>query len=383
MNARSYIAIFITFLFVLSPLAWAADDGINARVMTRNVYVGANVFAAFDVDDPADFPAAAGDVLAEIIRSDFLSRAERIAQEIRQQQPHAIGLQEVWNIQATPQNGGAPIAVDYLEVLMAALASQGQRYVVAVVQTQMDLTLPALLPDDQGRRVPYFGSVQDRTVILVRHNVAWANAASGLYETRFSTDFGFDVVRGWNSIDLVFAGNPYRFVNTHLEPESIAEGLVQTAQAFELRAKLAELASLYGSLPEVVVGDFNSDPDDLPCTTPLCELFGVAGFTPYTVLTSPVLGAIDPVFGAPLVDAWELRNNEQWADGKTCCLISLEQDGLDGIERRVDLILIRDATANGVTVRLTGDDAKRKTQGGFYGSDHLGVFGRMTLIPAH
>ena len=37
----------------------------------------------------------------------------------------------------------------------------------------------------------------------------------------------------------------------------------------------------------------------------------------------------------------------------------------------------------GVTVRLSGDNPKRQTPDGLYGSDHLGVTARMTLIPAY
>jgi endonuclease/exonuclease/phosphatase family metal-dependent hydrolase len=383
MNKRSLVAALSGLLLMFSIASPAADDGVNARVMTRNLYVGADVFLALDIPDPSEFPFAAGAVLGEIIGSNFPARAERLAQEIRQAQPHAVGLQEVWNIRATPVAGGDPIDIDFLEILVAALADQGQKYTIAVVQTNIDLTLPVLLSDGQGGFLPYLGSVQDRTAILVRHNVAWGNATSDLYAARVPTDLGFDIVRGWTSVDVVFSGNAYRFVNTHLEVEGFGDGLFQTLQAFELRSKLAELASLYGHLPEVVLGDFNSDPADSPCMTALCASFGVAGFTPYTVLTDPLLGLLDPAFGGPLLDTWEVRRNDRGANGHTCCFTSILQDDLDGLDRRVDLIWTRGTALTGVTVRLSGDEPKRRTDDGLFASDHLGVFGRMTLMPAH
>jgi len=235
-------------------------------------------------------------------------------------------------------------------------------------------------------RLPYSGNIQDRDVILVRHNVAWANAVGGNFDAAVPVDlpppFNFEILRGWTSVDLVFGGNAYRFVNTHLEVESFADGLFQTAQAFELRAVLGYLGNVFGPLPEVVVGDFNSDEDDPPCTTPLCVAFGVAGFTPYLVLSNPALDQVNPAFGSALTDTWNLRNNDRRADGDTCCYTSLAQDDAAGINRRVDLIWLRGTAATGVTVHLSGDDPKRQTPSGLYGSDHLGVSARMTLMPA-
>jgi hypothetical protein len=78
--------------------------------------------------------------------------------------------------------------------LVAALADPGQKYAIAVVQTNIDMTLPVLLGDRQRGSLPYLGSVQDRTAILVRHNVAWGNATSDLYAARVPTDLGYDIV---------------------------------------------------------------------------------------------------------------------------------------------------------------------------------------------
>lgn len=369
-------------------VAWA-DGATNARVMTRNLYIGANVFQAIAVP-PDQIPDAAGDVLAEILASDFGSRAKVLADEIARSQPHAVGLQEVWQVLGTPYGPGEPIDIDFLDILTSELAARGQKYEVVVAHTNLDLTLPLVnLPVAPGVRLPYSGTIRDRDAILVRHNVAWSNALGDNFATAVPVVFpppfdglSFDILRGWTSVDLVFGGNAYRFVNTHLEVESFLDGLFQTAQAFELRGTLGYLASTLGPLPEVVVGDFNSDPDDEPCVSPLCVAFGVAGFTPYLVLSDPDLGLVSPAFGAALTDAWTLRNNSRGADGDTCCYDSLGQADDAGITRRVDQIWVRGTSTAGVTVRLTGDDAGRQTPDGLYGSDHLGVAGRMTLVPA-
>jgi len=367
----------------------AADGATNARVMTRNLYIGANVFEAIAVP-PGQIPDAAGDVLADIIASDFPARARVLAGEIARSQPQALGLQEVWKISGVPYGPGEPIAIDFLDLLLAELAAHGQKYDVAIANTNLELTLPLVnLPVAPGVRFPYSGTIEDRDAILVRHNVAWSNAIGGNFAAAVPVDFdepyeflSFDILRGWTSVDLVFGGNAYRFVNTHLEVESFADGLFQTAQAFELRGVLGYLATAFGPLPEIVVGDFNSDEDDPPCMTALCVAVGVAGFTPYLVLSDPDLDQLNPAFGEPLIDVWTLRQNDRKSSGDTCCYDSLDQGDAAGISRRVDLIWKRGADVAGPTVRLTGDDAKRQTPQGLYGSDHLGVHSRMTITPA-
>lgn len=340
-----------------------AAGATNAPVMTRNLYIGADLAAALDVQDPSEIPAAAGEVLAQILASDFPSRAKVLAQEIAQKQPHVVGLQEVWDVQAIDLNGLAPdIDLDFLQILMSELAARGQKYSVAVANENVFVpNLPALVP---GLGL-YLGQIRDRDVILVRHNVAWSNPMMGTFPTLIPTPFGFDIVRGWTSVDIVFGGNPYRFVNTHLEPESSGDGCVQTLQAFDLQVALGFLDATLGVLPEVVAGDFNSDPADPGCAA-------IGGMSPYMIMVA-----------SSFTDAWSLRNNDRRATGETCCFDSLDTSESQTLARRVDQIWIRRADANGVTVRLTGDDAKRATPDGLFGSDHLGVIARMSLIPAN
>jgi hypothetical protein len=385
MNVRIFAMVVAAILLGMPTLDADAKDALGARVMTRNLYIGADVFDAINVP-PADVPDAAGDVLAEIVAADFPGRAELLADEIRRRQPQAVGLQEVWNVQAQSLVGGPPINIDFLEILKAALADRGQKYSVAVVQQNLDLTLLANLPDPSGSRTPYLGTVTDRDVILVRHNVAWANPAHGAYATVVPVpSLGFDIVRGWTSVDVVFAGNAYRFFNTHLEVQGFGDRAVQTFQAAEIFGILATLRMTYGALPEIVVGDFNSDPDDPPCGNPACLLFGEP-VNPYLVLADPPVPfgcRINPAVECfeGLGDIWYERNNDRNGTGATCCHDPLDDTSLSGITRRIDLIWTRGSTSRGTTVRLEGDDPRRRTEGGLFPSDHLGVFGRLTLIP--
>ena len=363
MKIRTVLGALLAPVLLVCSTSAVAADATNARVMTRNIYIGANVFDAINVP-PEQIPIAAGQVLADILASDFPGRARLLAKEIAEKQPHAVGLQEVWSIQAVSATAPA-IDLDFLAILMAELDARGQKYDVAVANTNVFVPgLPAFIPD-VGL---YLGQILDRDVILVRHNVAWANPAMGTYPTLIDLPdppFNFDIVRGWTSVDVAFGGNPYRFVNTHLEVESFGEGCIQTLQAIDLQFALGGLAFQFGPLPEVVVGDFNSDPDDPGCAP-------AGGASPYSVMLSQ-----------GFTDAWDLRNNDRQSDGDTCCYDALAQDDDAGITRRVDLIWIRGTDANGVTVRLSGDNPKRQTPDGIYASDHLGVTARMSLVPAY
>lgn len=364
MKTRIVFCAFVAMTLTAAASSPVAAQATNAAVMTRNVYIGADLSAAFDVEDLSEIPAAAGVVLANILASNFPARAELLAQEIARNQPHVVGLQEVFDIQAEVVFGSASapdIDLDFLEILISKLAAQGQHYSVAVENQNVFAPVPlAIIPGGVG----YQGHVRDRDVILVRHNVAWSNPMMGTYPTLIPTPFGFDLVRGWTSVDIVFGGNAFRVVNTHLEVESSGAGCVQTLQAFDLHDALAFLDTTLGVLPQVVIGDFNSDPGDPGCAA-------IDDLSPYEIMA-----------GSSFTDVWVHRHNDLFATGETWKFESLDASQDPTLTRRVDQIWIRRADASGVTVRLTGDDPKDTTPEGLYASDHLGVAARMTLIPA-
>jgi len=355
--------VFATTLVVVAPRP-AAAQATNAIVMTRNVFIGADLSAAFAVQDPSEIPAAAGEVLADILASNFPERAKLLAREIAQKQPHVVGLQEVCDIQASDVffRTAPDIDLDFLQILVSELAALDQNYSIAVENQNVFAPVPlAITPTGAW----YQGYVRDRDVLLVRHNVAWSNPMKGTYPTKIPTPFGFDVVRGWVSVDVVFGGNAYRVADTHLEVESSGAGCVQTLQALDLQAALAYLDAALGVLPQVMIGDFNSDPTDPGCVP-------IGNLSPYKIMT-----------GSGFTDAWLVRQNDLFATGLTWKLESLDASHAPTLTRRVDQVWVRRIEAEGVAVRLTGDDPKRTTPEGLFASDHLGVAARMTLIPAN
>src|SRR6266568_1206626 len=99
-------------------------------VMTQNLYVGADVdlvIHALTTPDPNDDFAALMAAIETVGKTAFPARAEAIADEIARARPHAVGLQEVSDIDIDLQPLGMPVVVHqhFLEILQDALARRG------------------------------------------------------------------------------------------------------------------------------------------------------------------------------------------------------------------------------------------------------------------
>ena len=321
------------------------------RVMTRNLYLGADLGPALRATDAPTFLAAVANIYAAKEATDFEVRAEAIAKEIRITAPDLVGLQEVsqW-VTSTPTGTETE---DFLVVLDEALAERGMDYAVASVS---DNAVIGPVPLISPCATPGACSItfKDRDVILVNEQtrrLQWRNPQSGTYsaqEVFIPPLEGASPVsfrRGWTSIDGRFRGEPFHFVNTHLETASFPE--TQLAQAQELLAGPA-----FGRGADLVVGDMNSAPDDRP--TP----------NPYSVLT------------ARLRDAWWVRHG---APGYTCCQPPTLTNPTSQLSRRIDLILVRGARP--VTARVVGNVPFAATPP-LWASDHAGVVAALQLRQA-
>lgn len=384
------------FVSALSAAAWA--DGQNAyqagplKVASYNLYVGGNILLPLNVP-PEDFPAAAAEVIDQILVTNYPERAMKLSNLLRHEWPQLVGLQEVYEVKICldPAQTQCLLDQDYLEILLANLNERTDSYREVATVTNIDLqNLPAVLSTEPP--LPVFVSITDRDVILAHRFVATSNPVTGNYAAALPVDNpllppGFSVLRGYAMVDAAVLGREYRFVNTHLEVTGRGSELepffraVQAGQALEL---VGLLQQQYDQT-QVVVGDFNSDPFDGPfvdCAFP--DGMGGAIFdtcpTPYAVLS----GA-NP-FGAVYTDIW-LERDGPFDLGHTCCQATRLDNEFSQLDERVDHIWARQASDYAglpflvnVHVNVIGEEEKDKTvPSGLWPSDHGGVAARLVL----
>lgn len=323
------------------------NDGPPVVVMTRNLYVGADldaVVGALLTPDPDDDLPALGEAIATMQATDFGARAAAIVAEIARSRPVAIGLQEVSTIQVpTPQG---LLVIDYLPILQAMLAGAGLNYVVAAEVTNIDLALPL------GGGLA--ATLIDRDVLLV----AGSAQVVGTSSANFSTDLplGFTTIkRGWVRADLRIAGKTISVVSTHLESGPGGPGLIRQAQA----------AELIGLLPTgnavILMGDLNDVPG------------------------SPMHGILS---AGGLVDVWAGVAPAQ--PGYTCCHLPDLSNPASVLDQRIDYVMVRGGfmTGNGklvggVRAEIIGEevaDRIPRPAGSIWPSDHAGLV--VSLPPA-
>jgi endonuclease/exonuclease/phosphatase family metal-dependent hydrolase len=262
------------------------DAPATFGVMTRNVYLGADLTAGVHATDVQGLVNAAGGILNQVDENKFQVRAKGLAAEILGKQPALVGLQEVadWRTEPCTQNPLPPKATqvryDYLKLLLAQLNKGKRRYKAVIAEPEFDFEVWANTDgnDATGGVGCPFGSEIDarltmRDVILARVGaVTTSHAKSGHYKTLLQekpAGVALNVTRGWVRVDAKLpTGFRFRFVDTHLESfdssttnatntgKDVSNGQIRKAQAKELFAKGGPAT---GKLPVVLVGDLNSD----------------------------------------------------------------------------------------------------------------------------
>lgn len=259
------------------------------KVMTRNLYLGADLSPAIESSGPGEFAAANGQILRDVDTNNFPVRARGLAKEIIAKGPDLVGLQEValWRTNDTPNLGPAlngdpktakTVKYDFLKLLMNRLNARNKRYRIVKVQRELDFEAPAdyngapgdsdggstemaLMPDAEmnGRL-----TMRDAILAKVGAGVVTRNARSDNFETAYTPTVSgvpVRVDRGWVSVDAKVRGSRMlHFVDTHLEA---FENAAKTAQARELIARGGPARS---RLPVILVGDLNSDDNTVSAT---------------------------------------------------------------------------------------------------------------------
>jgi len=367
---------------------------IQVKVMTRNLYLGADIFKVVEAalyPDPElngmDVPIAVAEVFQTMINTNFPARAEAIADEIFKAKPHVIGIQEAstYYIQ-TPSDlqsdypvQANQLVVDFYTVLNEALKARGLYYDAYTV-TNADIELPMV---DLGS--PTFLSdvrLVDHDMILVRKRFPSLEQVQGNYDDQLGLSVsGVPVAftRGYLVVDVDIKGNAFRFVNTHLEVRSAPGSynrVVQDRQMQDL-LELVDLLSIDDPKPVIMVGDFNSSPEDEPGMGPHPDEGMVDYLPPYMRATA-----------AGYLDTWLLQ--KRYDEGYTSGFDELVSDPDAALTTRIDHIFVDpgDTIIGKVKADVVGDEIEDMVPndllpGDLWPSDHAGVVAKIKFAKKH
>jgi endonuclease/exonuclease/phosphatase family metal-dependent hydrolase len=354
---RGALACALILSLVLAPTAAAEaaqrKKPVDVTVMTRNIYLGGDIFGPIVARDRAEFERLAGVLWNEVRSTDFVgTRAALLAREIKRTKPDVVGLQEValWRRGPDGVKDGAAtpatqVVYNWLKTFRRRLASQGLRYAVAVKQREANIEAPI----DAGFDVRL--TMFDVILVKKRKGLRVTRRLKDNYDTEIGVPTPVGTLtsrRGWTAVDVRFKGKRFRFVNTHLEAATDA---TREAQAREL---IGRGGPLRGKRQYIVVGDFNSDPQDRESD----------------------VGAFNILSDFGLVDTWPRR----FGPGFSCCLADsgARDPNADAFDHRIDLILAK-PKLRAIRGQVVGDEVRDRAPNGLWPSDHAGVVTRLRL----
>jgi len=365
---------------IAAPSAAGAKPQQIVRVMTRNLYLGADLTPGLDATSLPALNDAVGGIFNQVKENDFPVRAKGLAQEILKTRPDLVGLQEaaLWRTEPTCKYILPPgpytathVVYDYVKLLLRQLNRGKARYTVVATEPEFDFETEANTDGSPDHSCDEDVRLTMRDAILARVNdgITWRNAHAGHFKTLLEPKLvglvPVAVTRGWISVDVKVRGSRwFRFVDTHLEsyddqasnPTSqgteVGNGEIREAQARELIQKGGPAS---GRFPVILVGDLNSDvktplkPGDQLADQALLN----AGFRERSTYTPLSCCLNTPVLSVP------------GGGGK-----------VSDFNHKVDHVMTSDPKQiKQVGSTVTG----RHPVNGFWDSDHAGTFSVLTL----
>lgn len=350
-------------------LAAPANAADNVTVMTRNVFLGADLGPALRASGTTEFINAAGEIFQQLQTTNFPKRAKGLADEIQARKPDLIGLQEVALWREGPVNLNAvleqkptasKVYQDFLKILLKQVNKGPVKYEVVKVQNEFDFEAPTDIDGDPNTGI--LGADKDMRLTMrdaILRRTGKRIKVKGLKGAQYTKKNSFSVtvagrvkvtsLRGWLSTRAKVGKGPwFTFANTHLE------AFDDRTQVPSIRAKQAkEFAAAMDKVkgPLIAVGDFNSDsPGLVPGDEQAFEALTKAGFKD--------IGTTTPM---------------------SCCVASddMQQQGdVSEFDHRVDQIFT--TTPKKVEKVKTWVVGLEQSYG-FWHSDHAGVVGKYAL----
>lgn len=384
--ARPRAALVVALAALIALTALVAAPGADAKpkqkkavavkLMTRNIFLGADLTPALNAGSFEEFTAANGAILHEVEQTDFPRRAFGLSREIAQKRPDLIGIQEgAWWRTGPPPTIEAPFAqgpdgnftattdkYNFLQILQDALKDRGLNYKIAVEKVEFDFEAPADYDGNPNTGLfggEVMGRLTMRDAILVNEDskvkAKLKNPRTGTYASLFTPNISgieVPVTRGWTAGDVTVkkgkgkneVKRKFRFVNTHFE------AFDDETQRPSIRAQQATEA-VNGPASKkrtIMLGDFNSDvPGVKPGDEQAFQVILDAGF-----------------------------KRRATSDPLSCCVSNLFTSPRSEFDHQVDHIV----TNMGKKAKLVNSSVTGlKRVNGIYDSDHAGVVSKLKL----
>jgi endonuclease/exonuclease/phosphatase family metal-dependent hydrolase len=343
---RTVAALLVALSAIAVAPAAASAKKQDLKVMSRNMYLGADIIPLAGDKPEAEFEQQAASRFQTVLSNNFPKRAKALAAEIKKAKPDLVGLQEATTWRRGPAgNNTAPatqLVYDSTKELLKALKKAHAPYKQVVGRDWFNFDAPTALG--------YHVRITQRDVILVRKGskVKVSKSFRGGFVNHFDppTVHGpAPELRGWVGVDGKLAKKKFRFVSTHLEAYSPA---IADQQMQELLKAGGPLGSKQRK--SILVGDFNSAPG---------ANANDRGAAPDA---NAYYSAIDAGFRNPLPKR------------KTCCFAEDLHSTADHLETWIDHVLVR-PKIKAVRSGIVGT----KQVGGLYPSDHAGIFATLRL----
>ncbi len=356
-------------LTLVLPATAQAQKAPTITVMTRNVFLGADLSPAINATTISSAIDGAGTIWNELQATKFAERAVPLAREIKASKADLVGLQEValWRKQTPSDGGAAPVSpipgatqatvveIDFLKLLQDQL---GNSYRVVVVQEEFDAELPVDADANNAtgtgplatEGADFDARLTMRDVILIKRGskVKVGKTRKDHFDTRYEPKIGgvitLPVDRGWASVEASVGKRKFRFVNTHLE--AFGDPKIREAQAKELTK-----GPLKTKTQVVLVGDLNS---------------GIGRHN------EPEKPGDDLAFKA--LDTFGFKDN---GARQSCCYPSL-LDPNAKFDHTVDHVLTKPGLTT-TKASVTGRTQSERTPSGLWPSDHGGVVSQIRL----
>jgi endonuclease/exonuclease/phosphatase family metal-dependent hydrolase len=236
----------IALLAVAAPAAQAAK-GPTITVMTRNLFLGADLIPLATTPPGPQFEQTASSMFAGVKGEDPDARMRLVAGEIAKAKPDLVGFQELslWRTGPAP---AASVAYDYIKTIAAQLKKLHRSYRVVAIKQGFNVEGP--MGGGSDVRLTLGDAILARKGVKVKH------VHSALFKDQLTIPTqaigNVTTNRGYNELDATVHGVTVHVVNTHLE-----------AYSADFRLKQAEelvKGALRAKLPTILIGDLNSGP---------------------------------------------------------------------------------------------------------------------------